>query len=538
MKLCIKSTPEGKKLIFNAIKAKIIKHLEELEAKESGELKKTFSELKGLLLKGGKGLPVGTVREWKGKKFIKVGPGKWKPKYESETRGAKLALSALKKKIAQCEDAHEMMQIMIDNKDRFSDEQGEPLPFVQQLGRFIDETQESAHKKAASAGGGGGDGGWPPDEKISRRKGSYTKILRKKLKNKLRSQFGFHKNKKTGIEANLSGSSVDKLSSDKAIEKSKKNGFTVDEHFEVANKIVSLYENADLIKVYSDKKGSLDIKSIKRFASKLTLKSGEGASAYITVKENIQNGHKIYSVEVMELEKNTHSKNRVGGWQDNQEIPLTSITIIPQSNKKGKLRVVNKRELHDFIEKHKTSKENERVSLGEISDEAKNRIKEKTGLSVNRVILDSDSVRHAYSKPQHNLSPNDLDDMKNIIETTTDIKMGGINPQGNPIIIFKKQEANGIILCEEYRAKNKELELQTAYRIKKEKRQPHGANERLPANVRNATALTLSILQSSEKSSNHISKSIVWLENYLAKNEQRKESPIEVLRKRLEKRAG
>ena len=342
MALPIKSTPENRKLVFNAIKAKILKHLEELEKEKNSEMKKTFSELTGLLIKGGKGLPVGTIREWKGKKFIKVAPGKWRPKYDSETRGARMSIAAIKRKADSCEDAQSLMALIFENKDRFSDENGAPLACVKELSDFIEQTriekEKTTKKTSGTSSGGSGDDGEPPN------------------------------------------------------------------------------------------------------------------------------------------------------------------------GKKGKLQVLNKKELHDFIEKHKTSKENVRVSLGEISDEARNRIKEKTGLLVNRVILDSDSVRHAYSKPQHNLNPNDLDDMKNIIETTTDIEMGGINPQGNPIIIFKKQEVNGIILCEEYRAKNKELELQTAYRIKKEKRQPHGANERLPANVRNATAPTTSIPQSSEKSSKGLEK--------------------------------
>ncbi|MGI5085835.1 hypothetical protein [Treponema putidum] len=148
MTLLIKSTPENRKLVFNAIKAKILKHLEELEKEETSEIKKTFSELTGLLIKGGRGLPVGTIREWKGKKFIKVAPGKWRPKYDSETRGAKLAISVLKKKIELCEDEREMMRLVLENRDRFSDKNGNPLPFVQQLSDFISQTQEKKTGKA------------------------------------------------------------------------------------------------------------------------------------------------------------------------------------------------------------------------------------------------------------------------------------------------------------------------------------------------------------------------------------------------------
>ena len=83
------------------------------------------------------GYPVGTIREWKGKKYIKVAPGKWKPKYDSHSRGAKMAIAALKKKIDACTDSEELMQIILENRDRFSDENGRPLPFVKELSDYI-----------------------------------------------------------------------------------------------------------------------------------------------------------------------------------------------------------------------------------------------------------------------------------------------------------------------------------------------------------------------------------------------------------------
>ena len=133
-------------------------------------------------------------------------------------------------------------------------------------------------------------------------KTGYTYKLRQILKSNLRNSFGLHKNKKTGIEANLSGDSVNKIGSEKAIEKSKLNGFSVEEHFEVANNIVELYEDADLVETRPDKNHSADLKSIKRFDSNVYLKRGLAAIAHITVKESVINGHKIYSVEVMSLE--------------------------------------------------------------------------------------------------------------------------------------------------------------------------------------------------------------------------------------------
>ncbi|MGP1440954.1 MAG: hypothetical protein ACTTJ3_09495, partial [Treponema sp.] len=100
-----------------------------------------------LLGKGGKGLPVGTIREWKGKKFIKIAPGKWRPKYDSHTKGAKLAISSLKKRIIACKDEHEMMQLILESRDRFSDSDGNPLTFVQELYSLTKENQNKIENK-------------------------------------------------------------------------------------------------------------------------------------------------------------------------------------------------------------------------------------------------------------------------------------------------------------------------------------------------------------------------------------------------------
>ncbi|MGF7108247.1 hypothetical protein [Treponema pedis] len=337
MSVCIKSTPEGKKLIFNAIKAKIIKHLEELEAEESGELKKTFSELKGLLLKGGKGLPVGTVREWKGKKFIKVGPGKWKPKYESETRGAKLAISALKKKIELCEDEREMMALVLENRDRFSDKNGYPLPFVQQLSEFISQTQEkragSSGKEKSATAGGGDDGG--------NNKENRNNILRSELKIALKPFINKDiENNATKIIARISSEGTNKMGSSKAINKSKKNGFTVDEHFEVAKQIIELYKKAQLVHTGQDEKitDNPNILSIKRFVAETQLNSGKQADALITVKESKEAGHRIYSIELDEIKTaSTRWQADTSGTPPNQGTATTEATpTVPQSAKKVK----------------------------------------------------------------------------------------------------------------------------------------------------------------------------------------------------------
>ena len=131
-------------------------------------------------------------------------------------------------------------------------------------------------------------------------KPSHSKYLREKLAENLKAQYGLYKNKNTGIESYLNGRSLKKIESDKAINKSKANGFTITEHFEAANKIIDLYKKATLIESRPDKNNDQNIISIKRFVTPFELSTGKNATAYITVKETEQNGHKIYSLELLQ----------------------------------------------------------------------------------------------------------------------------------------------------------------------------------------------------------------------------------------------
>ncbi|MGP1458951.1 MAG: hypothetical protein ACTTKL_06550 [Treponema sp.] len=139
---------------FAYFQKKIIEHLEGLEAKELRNIKKSLREAETLVKAG---LPIGTIRTWKGKKFIKIAQGKWKPKYDGETKGAKMAIAALKKKAQNCTDSKQLMQLVLENRSRFSDDSGRPLPFVQELSAYISDLNENIErgKRGKTAGADG-----------------------------------------------------------------------------------------------------------------------------------------------------------------------------------------------------------------------------------------------------------------------------------------------------------------------------------------------------------------------------------------------
>ena len=119
-------------------KKKLLAHLDKLAEKEAGPIKKCLAWIINKAGKSGRGLPVGSVREWKGKKFIKTPSGKWKRKYESEEgRGIKLSLAAIRRVVDKAQTSDDLMKIALDNRDRFSDANGNPPPIVQELSAYV-----------------------------------------------------------------------------------------------------------------------------------------------------------------------------------------------------------------------------------------------------------------------------------------------------------------------------------------------------------------------------------------------------------------
>jgi hypothetical protein len=139
----LKSLDKNKLEYFRKL---ILDHLSKME-KEDKTVSKSLTTMENMMVKGG--YAVGTIRTWKGKRYVKIAPGDWRRKYDSQTRGAKMAISAIKKKITAAKNEHEMMQIVLANRDRFSDNKGNPLPFVQEFSKWVDEVKTA---KQAVAG--------------------------------------------------------------------------------------------------------------------------------------------------------------------------------------------------------------------------------------------------------------------------------------------------------------------------------------------------------------------------------------------------
>jgi len=133
---------------FEYFKKKILDHLAELEKKENHSIAKAI-DIDEWIQKAN--FPVGTVRTWNGQKFKKITPKKWARVYETESRGAKLAVAALRRKAAACRNSEELLQLCLENKERFVDANGKPLGFMQEFSEYVSGLNDKHEKSAESS---------------------------------------------------------------------------------------------------------------------------------------------------------------------------------------------------------------------------------------------------------------------------------------------------------------------------------------------------------------------------------------------------
>ena len=130
-------------------KKELIKILDKKEREEKAEIKKSLAFTMDMLVeKSSSGYPIGTIREWKGKKYQKIAPGKWRRKYSNEEKGIRMSIAALKKAIDKCSTSQELLNLVLQNRDRFADDNGRPLPIVKELSEYV----SSKNDKIESSG--------------------------------------------------------------------------------------------------------------------------------------------------------------------------------------------------------------------------------------------------------------------------------------------------------------------------------------------------------------------------------------------------
>jgi hypothetical protein len=127
-------------------KRELIKVLEASEDKVSKAIEdydksiaKTFREEFGI--EKSRGYGIGTIREWKGRKYKKIAPNKWRLVYENNSRGAKQSIAYLKKAVMAAKSTDELLEIVMQNINRFQDANGKTLDIVSELQQAVRESK-------------------------------------------------------------------------------------------------------------------------------------------------------------------------------------------------------------------------------------------------------------------------------------------------------------------------------------------------------------------------------------------------------------
>ena len=159
-------------------------------------------------------------------------------------------------------------------------------------------------------------------------------------------------NKNNGIVARISRSGVDKISSDKALNKSLENGFEIEEHFKAAENIQELYENSIYIRSEEPKNESPDIVNFHRYSIFFQI-NNKDAEAWLTLKESIEHGNRIYSLELDKLKPLPQAQAHTKQVQQGQ----SNLTLLRDVDTQGILSAVEKTDKPNPTTKKQISQE-------------------------------------------------------------------------------------------------------------------------------------------------------------------------------------
>lgn len=306
---------------LNYFKRELVKILNS-QLKHEETVSKAIEQYYSQVQKSGYG--IGTVREWKGQKYKKVGPGDWRKVYKDSNYQVSKGIERLKKDIDKCTSGQQLLDLVLLHRDRFQYKDGSPFPILQELAEYVSKKNESLN--------------YLPTENISQQE--YSDKLKKlkkvnqavyseKRKKHIRDDMKLNKieyldeplislddfkeifknyrndifhNNETGIDVKFSHDTLKKFRS--AAEKSVKNGFTKNEHYTIASKIKELFKNANLVSIEPDRDSDINdsVKDMKRFAIEFNLNGKRGFALY-TIKNTTNAGHTMYALELDELIK-------------------------------------------------------------------------------------------------------------------------------------------------------------------------------------------------------------------------------------------
>ena len=129
---------------------------------------------------------------------------------------------------------------------------------------------------------------------------------------------------------------------------------------------------------------------------------------------------------------------------------------------------LSQEEFKAFVEKARSGKSNINAFVGTVTPAAAQRIEAVCNKKVEKIMLESGAVRHAYKKANHKLKDDDLLHIVEIINSATDIQVSDEMHQNNGCLEISYNLGGKIILILEVRIHyGGWLSLVTCYRTKK-----------------------------------------------------------------------
>jgi hypothetical protein len=131
-------------------------------------------------------------------------------------------------------------------------------------------------------------------------------------------------------------------------------------------------------------------------------------------------------------------------------------------------RMLSPDEFRQFAAAALAGERHQKAWIGVVSPVAADRIRTVSGKAVSKIMIESDSIWHSCKKSVHNLQPDDIFHIVDVINTAGHIQRSGKQHQNNEVLEFHK-DVNGIItFVAEVRAHfDGWLALITCYRQKK-----------------------------------------------------------------------
>jgi hypothetical protein len=131
-------------------------------------------------------------------------------------------------------------------------------------------------------------------------------------------------------------------------------------------------------------------------------------------------------------------------------------------------RMLSSDEFRQFVTNVLAGERHRKAWIGMVTPQTAARIRVLCGKTVSKIMIESDAVWHSCKKSAHNLEPDDIFHIVDVINTAEDIQKSEKGNQNNEVLKFNKDIDGIITFVEEVRINYEGwLALVTCYRQKK-----------------------------------------------------------------------